>query len=182
VTFENYFEGKSFGFGSSFTDLATDVTFLNPRRGTETAGFSIEYGAARDGIPALPGHYLAIGVAPGDAISLSTNFGFDANLPRGARHVSMDVLVTGDSGSLTLTGFDSAGLPIASSTISPIAPLGEFTQAQIGIDTPLDSIRSISVSVTGLSVGYDNLTFTPEPSSTAVILGVLAFATRRPKR
>jgi hypothetical protein len=181
VTFENYFEGKSFGFGSSFTDLATDVTFLNPRRGTETAGFSIEYGAARDGIPALPGHYLAIGVAPGDAISLSTNFGFDANLPRGARHVSMDVLVTGDSGSLTLTGFDSAGLPIASAS-STITPLGDFTQTQIGIDAPLDSIRSISVTATDLSVGYDNLTFTPEPSSAAVILGVLAFATRRPKR
>ena len=179
VTFENYAEGGK--LPSPFTDLPTGVTFSNPQRGASSTTFNIEYGTARAGVPMLPGHYLVgTGYVPGDSISTATNFGFDASLPSGAAHVSMDVIFNSTSGSVTLTGFDSTGLPVATSTISPV---GSFLQTQISIDAPPDSIHSLSVRATGdLSAGYDNITFTPEPSSATLALGLLALAARRRKR
>jgi hypothetical protein len=168
ATFENYVEGDS--FKPTLFDPISGILFHDATGGTHS--FEIEYSSTIFG----GGYYLVNGgYTPGAPPSWTGNFGFSADLPIAASRVSFDIsYVVGDLSGVTLTGYDAANQIVAKRN-GPFPVANPFT---LEITSSQYDITHFTVTVNGVSVGYDNVSYTvvPEPG---LVVGAVAVLRRR---
>jgi hypothetical protein len=177
ATFENFNEGDF--FFPSFTDPLSGIFFAEST-GPDPGEWVIEFTGPLAGLPTIsPGNYLvSVGYAPGPGASLPYQFGMRGVLPELADRVFMTVAYASDPGaSITMEGFDDAGSLVATTTIIP--PLASFRELEIGVVSSSVNIRSFRVTPTNIFVGYDNITFVPEPGAAIVAACPLVLLRRR---
>jgi hypothetical protein len=180
--FENFTEGDF--FYPSFRDPRSGI-FFTDSTGPDPGEWTIEYAQSYAGLPTTtPGNFLSsVGYAPGPGFGLPYQFGLTAFLPFGSPSVSVTMLYSaypqgGGTPTVTLQGYGDGGMPLSSVTFTPSS--GSFVEKTLTISSSID-IVSFKITPHYLFTGFDNITFSPEPScGGAALLLILLHA--RPHR
>lgn len=181
ATFENFPEGTT---GRTLVDPVSGITFSDST--AVSRAFVIEY-AARNGqeLPTItPGTYLsANGYSPGDGRSFAPGLGFTATYPVPASVISFDVgyfVSTNDPPTVFVSAFNAAGQTVAEQSFDlPRPTLTPTGEAHVVLRSAAADIVSFRVRPSDISVGYDNVSFVPEPSAGVASLCVAGLALGR---
>jgi PEP-CTERM motif len=177
---------------ASFTDPKSGIVFSNSQNSGGVFGIQDSSTYHFSSAPTfLPTIYLT-----GNGITTDTSgaivagdFGFDAALPGAAflpaafRSISVAIFYfspTDAGGAVTLQGFDTANNVVASAVRN--INQSDWGESSITISATSPSISKFSIRASGLSTGYDNITFTavPEPSTlTLLAIGAVGLVAMR---
>lgn len=170
ATFENYYS-QFLGFGS-VTDPLSGITFnnINPSGGLGVSHFSDT---------SLPSLYQNNNVleqnVPSSGVFWSGNFSIRGLLPHAASALSVDILYdydptanpAGPSGKVTLDGYDAMGNLVGTISTPALSLSAQQTHLALSFASP---ISSFTVVADNLSTDYDNISFTPVPEPSYVLL------------
>jgi hypothetical protein len=178
--FENFTEGDF--FYPSFRDPRSRI-FFTDSTGPDPGEWVIEYAESRPGLPTTtPGNFLSsVGYSPGPGLGLPYQFGLTGILPFGSPSLSVTMLYSvypqgGGTPTVTLQGFGDGGMPLSSTTFTTTT--GDFVEKTLTISSSID-ILSFKITPRYIFTGFDNITFSPEPSCGAAMMLVIVLQARR---
>jgi hypothetical protein len=82
----------------------------------------------------------------------------------------------GGTPTVTLQGFGDGGMPLSSTTFTTTT--GDFVEKTLTISSSID-ILSFKITPRYIFTGFDNITFSPEPSCGAAMMLVIVLQARR---